>query len=575
MLSSVRRLPSAALMAVCFWGLTMPAALAFTDTSSHWNRTCIDQLAQRRLVSGYPDGGFRPAATVTRTEFAVLLLNAFPAADRILRAPNFRDVPTTYWGYRAIRAAGERAFFAGYPDGTFRPHQPIPRVQAIAIVANIRHYQAPESPAAINTLVRQYFDDGAAIPTYATRAIAAGALGRLAINYPAVRRLNPNQNATRGEVAAILCQALGLARTVPLQYVATGASSLFAIPPEAGGVGLFAEGLAIAQINGKYGYINSWGEVAIAPQYDEATSFSEDLAAVRQGSRWGYINRQGQMVIAPRFEQMPDAFHQGRALVVSDRETGFINPQGELVISLRRDDGRVLGASPFSGGLARIQLDGETGFINPAGDSVIALQPNSIEPFAEGLAAIRMDGKYGYIDPTGAVAIAPQFDQATAFAEGRAAVQINRRWGYIDRQGELVIAPQLFDAQPFAEGLAGVNHETHGWSYIDRHGAIAITGPFYSPDLTYRAIEPFSNGLALARVGQQAGFIDKTGAWAIEPQFTNATSFYQGLARVNVAGRWLSTVSGYDSSATPIVTYSHDGGVWGYIRAPDASGGPI
>lgn len=77
-------------------------------------------------------GSFRPQATLTRTEFAVLMLNSFGNVEPTRSAPTFRDVPSSFWGHRAIRDTYAREFFSGYPDGTFRPTEAIPRVHAIA-----------------------------------------------------------------------------------------------------------------------------------------------------------------------------------------------------------------------------------------------------------------------------------------------------------------------------------------------------------------------------------------------------------------------------------------------------------
>jgi hypothetical protein len=33
------------------------------------------------------------------------------------------------------------------------------------------------------------------------------------------------------------------------------------------------------------------------------------------------------------------------------------------------------------------------------------------------------------------------------------------------------------------------------------------------------AVQPFSGGLAMVRIGERAGFIDKTGNFVIQPQF--------------------------------------------------------
>jgi hypothetical protein len=63
------------------------------------------------------------------------------------------------------------------------------------------------------------------------------------------------------------------------------------IQPQFEEVGIFAEGLAPAKINGKWGYINKLAEFIIYPEFDFAKPFSQGLALVNVGSKWGYISR--------------------------------------------------------------------------------------------------------------------------------------------------------------------------------------------------------------------------------------------------------------------------------------------
>lgn len=196
--------------------LSIPSALAFSDIQTHWAQACINQMTPRKLVSGYPDGTFRPNATITRAEFAVLMLNAFPDAPEKRAGTTFKDVPTSHWAHKAIQDAYKRGFFSGYPGGTFLPNQAIPRVQAIGVLAGAKNFNF--SGNAEGTL-RQYFTDAAQIPDYAKNAIAAATINSLVVNYPNVKQLKPNQTATRGEVASLICRALFIYAVSP-QYIA-------------------------------------------------------------------------------------------------------------------------------------------------------------------------------------------------------------------------------------------------------------------------------------------------------------------------------------------------------------------
>jgi hypothetical protein len=191
----------------------MPSS--FSDITTHWAKACILELANRHLVSGYPDGTFRPDGTITRAEFAALTYVVFPDAQPIRSPIRFPDVPETHWANQAIQWAYQRGFFSGYPDGTFQPNQPIPRVQAISVLVTALRFSLPASP---DSLLALYFNDVTEIGAWAKGAIAAAILSNLIVNYPNVRDLHPNQNATRGEVSALLCRGLKIPNTVPPEY---------------------------------------------------------------------------------------------------------------------------------------------------------------------------------------------------------------------------------------------------------------------------------------------------------------------------------------------------------------------
>ncbi len=190
--------------------LSMPGRTAaqtqarFADVDGLWANRCINSLAQRRIINGYPDGSFRPNAPVTRAEFATLLGAAFSRGGG-QASRNYSDVSRSNWAYPAIQAAAQAGFLSGYPDGTFQPNQNIPRAQVLVALANGLNYRQPQS---LEAVLSRNFVDAAAIPSYARGPVAAATARKIVVNYPNVQQLNPNQSATRAEVAAFLCQAL-------------------------------------------------------------------------------------------------------------------------------------------------------------------------------------------------------------------------------------------------------------------------------------------------------------------------------------------------------------------------------
>lgn len=189
---------------------TAPApatTLSFTDVSpDYWAYSFIEQLSSRNVIAGFPDGTFRPEQPVNRAEFAAMLQKAFnPTPTRQLSPTGFSDVPTDYWAAPAIRAAYEAGFVDGYPDNTFQPGQQIPKVQAITALANGLNLTATgTAPDILNT----YYTDAAQVPSYAINPVAAATQANVVVNYPDVKQLNGQAPLTRAEAAAHLYQAL-------------------------------------------------------------------------------------------------------------------------------------------------------------------------------------------------------------------------------------------------------------------------------------------------------------------------------------------------------------------------------
>ncbi len=195
------------------------------DIQNHWAQSSIEALMQRGIVSGYPDGTFRPDQLVSRAEFAAMIVKAFqPVPNR--SAVRFSDVPTSYWAFGVIQAAYLGSWMTGYPDQRFQPTQVIPRVQAIvAIAAGLK--LAPSGPTE-STLTRA-LTDADRIPAYAREKVAAAIEQRLVVNSPDVRKFRADHSATRAEIAAFLVQALAQqgqqASPVPTGLIATVSGS--------------------------------------------------------------------------------------------------------------------------------------------------------------------------------------------------------------------------------------------------------------------------------------------------------------------------------------------------------------
>ena len=227
MTNQTKRSSTALLVAFSFIGssaiplISVNSAFAqttFNDVpTGYWAQTFIQELASRDIIKGFPDGGFRPNDPVTRAQFAAMLSKAVNKAP-IRGGVTFVDVTSSYWASSAIQTAYTTGFMSGYPGNVFEPAQNIPRVQVLVALANGLNYSVSQAPETI----LQTFAVASGIPNYARNSVAAATENRLVVNYPNVLFLNPNQTATRAEVAAFIYQSLvrsGRANAIASPYI--------------------------------------------------------------------------------------------------------------------------------------------------------------------------------------------------------------------------------------------------------------------------------------------------------------------------------------------------------------------
>ena len=164
--------------------------------------------------------------------------------------------------------------------------------------------------------------------------------------------------------------------------------------------------------------------------------------------------------------------------------------------------------------------------------------------YQEGLAVIVENGKCGYMDEKGNIVIEPQFDRADRFSSGLARVKIGEKYGYIDPSGNIVIEAEYKYAGSFSNGLAQIEDSDGEWGIINTAGEL-VQGDGVSPVSPISYTFDFHDGLALVEVDQHYGYINEAGEMAIEPIFTEAYPFIDGIARVQVYLEDWGSVYGY------------------------------
>lgn len=98
------------------------------------------------FMIGFPDGKFHPTAPITRAEAAAVVARVKKLAyDKELDKP-YTDVSTSHWGHRYITSVTQASYMQGYPDGSFRPNQPITRAELTVLVLLVRGIEPLPAP---------------------------------------------------------------------------------------------------------------------------------------------------------------------------------------------------------------------------------------------------------------------------------------------------------------------------------------------------------------------------------------------------------------------------------------------
>ena len=182
---------------------TAPTAPVFSDVSaSYWGYDAIRSLSSRGIVSGYPDGTFKPDASITRAEFATMLVKA-SGLNTSGTTGTFTDVTAGAWYYGSVNAAASAGLVSGMGDNLFAPNALVTREQMAVMVAKALGNKAP----ATNGTELNAFSDKSAVSSWAVsgmeEAVKAGIVSGMTAD-----TLAPMANATRAQAAAMVFQLL-------------------------------------------------------------------------------------------------------------------------------------------------------------------------------------------------------------------------------------------------------------------------------------------------------------------------------------------------------------------------------
>lgn len=181
----------------------------FTDIENHASRAAIEALASRGIINGKSENEFVPNATMTRAEFAAIIVRGLGIPEK--NGDIFDDVSKGDWYFGYVNTAYAYGIIKGVSDTKFNPNGTITREEAAVMTvraAKLCGLDTELSSKEIRDILAQ-FSDYTTVSAWAESALAYccknGILPDDDID------LKPRENVVRAEIAQMLCNTLFLA----------------------------------------------------------------------------------------------------------------------------------------------------------------------------------------------------------------------------------------------------------------------------------------------------------------------------------------------------------------------------
>lgn len=178
---------------------------AFTTSNSYsdvaygkWYNNPISTMSALSIITGYPDGTFKPNKPITRAEFAAIAARFDETQSG--KSATFSDV-IGHWAAKEIGIAYYNDWIKGYPDGTFKPDQNITRAEAMTMINRVLE-RKPESPADLLTNMNKWTDNMDTSKWYyldVQEATNSHGYTRKTFNYELWRQMIPDPDWSRYE----------------------------------------------------------------------------------------------------------------------------------------------------------------------------------------------------------------------------------------------------------------------------------------------------------------------------------------------------------------------------------------
>lgn len=240
------------------------------------------------------------------------------------------------------------------------------------------------------------------------------------------------------------------------------------------------------------------------------------LRYTENGNFYGYINLKGDFIISPQFKRADEFNSKGIAIVEKDGFVGGINSQGQYVIEPVYSS-----ISQFVDGRAIFVLDNFMGVMDDSGKVLTNKKYTFINNYSNERAVFGLMENnndrylYGYLDNNGNEVIEAKYEEAFQFKDDIALVKQKNTYMLIDKKGKVLFQYNYPYVNSYGEEKLVFAKEDGGpYGYINKEGTIVI-------EPIYTSASEFKNGVAIVGMGpiysENFGVISEKGHYIYEP----------------------------------------------------------
>lgn len=197
-------------------------------------------------------------------------------------------------------------------------------------------------------------------------------------------------------------------------------------------------GLALVRSGVLYGYVNAKGEMVVETIYEEAYDFTENYSKVRKDGKWGVIDTAGNVVVPCQYDKVERYKSDEILYKVCDSNGlwGLMKPGGvihECIYTWIEGCGSCL----------IISKDGQKGIADISGKIIVPCVYNYLYRFNSNLITFKKNGLLGFFNNKGEMVVPAKYSEVAIeglanVAPGGAARLPNGRWIAIDERGNFL-----------------------------------------------------------------------------------------------------------------------------------------